>query len=865
MLLSWINDVFEQNRVALFGLERRTIINFDNDLRDGLVLGSLVAFYCPHFKEDLQKMFVSCTMAEQCLHNALILLEIFRKIRIEMIPLATQITDPNPITMLMLLVNLAEVLPSLKPIDIAYLNGKLSQPCKKTFTIKNKFKKAVQYETFIISKNPELFTTSAEKFSIQSKSSFQLGVTFSSALFLKTDALLVVKSLSTPAFPVQAETLVFTLKANISEFSPKKIDIFDLKCPIYEEKLIQMPLKCPFVFKGAKEFTISTLESHKISKTAFHIDELLEEIENNFFPREFFAIDETIMLDGSNKEQSIEIIYNPIGQIQKSGIFIFSNEEIGQFAIKICGTPEPPKPSPILRGQGKSFTVSQNQLFWKTTVSGSKETVLKIYGENVFFQNALERVVKLSLPRAEREIREKTFSLNSRALKEKVISPFFFKKIRTFEVFSTSEHFILPKTIEIDTSTAQVEIPIQLATNDQGRYPGLIFFQGTGDSILDTRIIRVEAIVTAEFQSKNLTLEAPAREQVDLLIPIQNTTPHVWKMSANLRIEENSSAGFCQERDPFSGPEIFVVQPGDNFNYRLLFSPTFKKTYKAVLKMVNNTDGSTADFNITGIGRNPKISQKLSFNAVKCDSPRKASIIIPNLGRRKMQFQVHTTLGSVIAGPLSIDAEKNSSAEYIFEIVPPEIDHYRGLLVFAGRELYKTNNPDYDSDHEDDFNGENGDELVEMPHGEEFLILYELEITSVRGDPAKRLKFTGSCGQWLSKKIELNNPTERDLIFKIKSSNFDILKIEEAVKISPHSKKSIEILFMPEAASNPTPADLTFESDLTGRFWYQIEFYLEEPLPKIIVAKDVPFGKWENISLPGMVFFCHFSFFCNYH
>ena len=116
MLLSWINDVFEQNRVALFGLERRTIINFDNDLRDGLVLGSLVAFYCPHFKEDLQKMFLSCTMAEQCLHNALILLEIFRKIRIEMIPLATQITDPNPITMLMLLVNLAEVLPSLKPI-----------------------------------------------------------------------------------------------------------------------------------------------------------------------------------------------------------------------------------------------------------------------------------------------------------------------------------------------------------------------------------------------------------------------------------------------------------------------------------------------------------------------------------------------------------------------------------------------------------------------------------------------------------------------------------------------------------------------------------------------------------------------------
>ena len=95
--------------------------------------------------------------------------------------------------------------------------------------------------------------------------------------------LLVVKSLPTPEFPVQAETLVFTLKANISEFSPKKMDIFDLKCPIYEEKLIQMPLKCPFVFKGEKEFTISTLESHNLSKTAFHIDELLEEMEKQHF------------------------------------------------------------------------------------------------------------------------------------------------------------------------------------------------------------------------------------------------------------------------------------------------------------------------------------------------------------------------------------------------------------------------------------------------------------------------------------------------------------------------------------------------------------------------------------------------------
>ena len=66
-----------------------------------------------------------------------------------MVPLATHITDPNLITMLMLLVNLAEILPAMKPIDIAYLNGKLSR--KKTFTIKNRFKKAVQYESFIFS------------------------------------------------------------------------------------------------------------------------------------------------------------------------------------------------------------------------------------------------------------------------------------------------------------------------------------------------------------------------------------------------------------------------------------------------------------------------------------------------------------------------------------------------------------------------------------------------------------------------------------------------------------------------------------------------------------------------------------------
>ncbi|CAG5111050.1 Oidioi.mRNA.OKI2018_I69.chr2.g5386.t1.cds [Oikopleura dioica] len=847
IILAWLNEVFEQVRGPVFGVERRTIINFDNDLRDGLVLGSLVAFYCPYFIEDLKKMFVSCTMAEQCLHNALILLEIFKKIRIEMVPLATQITDPNPITMLMLLVNVAEVLPAMKPIDIAYLNGKLSQECKKTFTIKNRFKKAVQYEAFIISNNEQSFSTSNEKFSIPPKSSFSLVVNFKSSFFLKTEAILVVKSLPTPAFPVQAETLVFTLKGNISEFSPREFVREAVKCPVYEEKQIEIEINCPLKFEGQREFTVSSLETHRVGKSSYHLDELLEEMENNVFPREFYASDETLQLDC---EKSVfKLFYNPIGQIQKSGIFIFSNEEIGQFAIKINGSPLPPKPSPILRGQEKCFTVSGDQIFWKTSVTGSKEAVLKIYGENVAFQNALQRVVKLSLPKREKEIREKTFSLNTRALQEKVVSPDFYKKIRKFEVFSTSEHFRLPKTIEIDTSTPQVEIPIQLLTDQQGRYPGLIFFQGTEDSLLDTRIIQLEAIITAECESKNLILEAPAREQVDQLIPIQNMTPHVWQMTATLRIQENSAAGFAQERDPFSGPEFFTVQPGETYNYRLLFSPMFKKTYKADLNLVNKTDGSAASFHITGVGKNPKVSQKLTFHSVKCDSPRKASIIVPNLGRRKMQFQLHTTLGSIIAGPLSITVEKNSSAEYIFEIIPPEIDRYRGLLVFAGQELYKTNNPDYDSDHEDDFNGENGDELVEMPYGEEFLLLYELDISSVRSDPAKRLKFSGSCGEWLSKTIELNNPTERDFIFKIKSSNLEILKVEEAVKIPPHSKKPLEILFMPENASDPTPADLTFESDLTGKFWYQIEFYLEDPLPKLVKAKDVPFGKWESLTV----------------
>jgi len=110
------------------------------------------------------------------------------------------------------------------------------------------------------------------------------------------------------------------------------------------------------------------------------------------------------------------------------------------------------------------------------------------------------------------------------------------------------------------------------------------YLSGTGSSVLDTRVIRIEAILTGECTTTDLTLECPARGELVQNIPLVNNTPHNWTMLS--AFISGSTFGI------FYGPERFDVPPGECFLFPLAFLPKHVDTYKTQMIIENIYDGT---------------------------------------------------------------------------------------------------------------------------------------------------------------------------------------------------------------------------------------------------------------------------------
>ncbi|KAG9349624.1 hypothetical protein JZ751_028072, partial [Albula glossodonta] len=104
----------------------RWIVNFDLDLVDGLVLAAVLAAYCPFLiPTHFRRMFTSTNSLEQNLHNNIILSHTLHLLHLDIDIQATELSDPNPVQLLMLCLHLYEALPQYLPKKTLTLSGSL--------------------------------------------------------------------------------------------------------------------------------------------------------------------------------------------------------------------------------------------------------------------------------------------------------------------------------------------------------------------------------------------------------------------------------------------------------------------------------------------------------------------------------------------------------------------------------------------------------------------------------------------------------------------------------------------------------------------------------------------------------------------
>ncbi|XP_067848879.1 cilia- and flagella-associated protein 47-like [Heptranchias perlo] len=265
VLLTWLNFHYETMRNAVWECcqkgaipPTRWIINFDLDLLDGLVLAAVLAAYCPDLiSTHLENMYTSPAAPEQCLHNSLVLLNAFYAIGLDFDIQATDISDPNPIMMLMLCVYLYERLPNYLPKMTVEFTGDLHATIVKQVRLQNPIMRHIVYFATIVGKEAADFSLpSGNEVTVPERSHVDINVEFTSRFLNPEQALLVFVSRLRKG--VVATTTTFLLTSRINNINPTAT----VKCesPCYEQKRMQLNITNPLNGKG--DFRVILLETH---------------------------------------------------------------------------------------------------------------------------------------------------------------------------------------------------------------------------------------------------------------------------------------------------------------------------------------------------------------------------------------------------------------------------------------------------------------------------------------------------------------------------------------------------------------------------------------------------------------------------
>ncbi|XP_032888183.1 cilia- and flagella-associated protein 47 [Amblyraja radiata] len=470
VLLTWLNFHYESMRKSVWACSTkgaapptRWIINFDLDLLDGLVLAAVLAAYCPDvIPTYLENMFTCPSTPEQCLHNSLVLLNAFNAIGLDFDIQATDISDPNPIMMLMLCVYLYDRLPNYLLTKNVEFVGELHATIVKKIRLQNQIDKRLVYFATIVGKDARHFSLpDGNKVSIASRNYVDVTVEFTSRFLEPVQALLVFVSRLKKG--IVCATRTFSLISQVNKMNPTA----SIKCesPCYEQKIIQMNVTNPLKEMGV--FRVILMEHHNaLFKTEEFkcIAALLtklktqtgkwnarpgefengKEIENgaddpnvnlkttlqdNWVP-EFFTQVESLHMEAQGSSV-MDVLYLPFHTGNSHCTIFFVNERVGEFAYCLEGTGSIPLPATGLQVlssraiQNHCFAsddknTSQVIMYYKCNIACSFDQVLKIPLINEAREKALAIVGQRWMSEIEYKRRKVAGTLESSSVRASV-------------------------------------------------------------------------------------------------------------------------------------------------------------------------------------------------------------------------------------------------------------------------------------------------------------------------------------------------------------------------------------------------------------------------------------------------------------
>ncbi|XP_066563692.1 cilia- and flagella-associated protein 47-like [Amia ocellicauda] len=882
----------------------RWIVNFDLDLVDGLVLAAVLAAYCPFLiSTHFQRMYTNAVSLEQCLHNSLILANAFQALSLDIDVQATEISDPNPILMLMLCVYLYERLPQYLPKKTVHFIGSLHDTVVKQVRLRNPSVKPLVYQATIVGRESAHFSLpKGDTVTVPPKGQADVTVLFNSSFLRPMEAMLLLTSRSTSG--ALGATLTFSLRSQVNNIVPRGT----IKCrsPCYELKKITLKVTNPF--SKDVEFRVILVESRsnllkqanqdgeqnpdcKYSQLKFRSDsgkyntsedtttDQGSPLDNDktINLNEFYSPVETLLLKARGYDH-LEIHYLPFHLGKRYCTVLLVNDQVGELVYSVGGTAGLPLPS-LLGARPSPYVVCISSvapghrpdtpvLCFKCSARSSLEEVLHVPVVNVSWERALATVAQQQMSSVEFERRKMTGTLDSSSVRAAVAargtqaqplkSTVQNKAVEYTVEVSMPAHFHIPEKIFLPISRENrvnfhlraqqallsdcdtVSIPLQFHPKMPGRYLCQVVIR----SPRDVRVHLVECVVHGEDTDGDLEFVAPAHQSVTQDIPLSNETAQDWKLRGIV------------EGQGFHGPAVLYVRAGERVGYPLMFRPISECVTMGKLTLRNETDGTEHMFGLRGVGRRPLAVDHVIIDCQVRQIMQKV-LMVPNYTQTRLMCKVVSDL-SIVSGPPVLDIKPGHTAPYTINISPWKRGTHTGVISFVADDGKQQQPQNSDTGEEAD-----GEQVLQLSRGaactpadstaagensKPYEVWFSLEVVCSPTQPVRVMTVQCAVQNTVSLEFPMSNPTKKNLHVDVSLMGRDLSGDKELV-IRPEECFMYQAKFSPTLVGRKT-ASVIFQSDAVGEFWYELELIAEEPSPTTIPACKCELGKWTREFIP---------------
>ncbi|KAM8753166.1 cilia- and flagella-associated protein 47 [Rhynchonycteris naso] len=760
ILLSWMNTNYENTRHVIWencqhGMipPGKWIMNFDEDLSDGLVFATLLAAYCPFLIEPhFVDMYTQPKCSEQRFHNSLIIVNSFRDIGFNMGIEAPDICEPNPIQMLMLCVYMYERLPTYLPRKLVTFQCILHETATKQILVKNPSSTTLGYKAKIIGRDAADFSVSlaGSIVTIPPKDETSIAVKFTSRFLHPTEASLLLISKHKSA--IGGTTMMFALKGEVSRFNP--ISIVNCRSPCYKWQMVSVSVQNPFHTAG--DFNVILVESstmisttsqlttsgqfidcrnqkdgrsnleHDIDKDTFQAPRILRTSIRSSFIREYFCPTPVLHMQ-VQKPLDLELCFVPFDMETRYCIIILSNRNIGEFIYVVEGRGVIPLPSVLpammsttshtydCRNIPEVVHEEEPILYLKCKPKHLLSVDLLLPLTNEAKEKALAFAAKQQMSDVEYQRRSITGTLESSSVRV-AIALLGLTRVETSLLFNISKlrkpksisyitevslpgYFFVPKEIHIPQHTKILtkELkPSHPEVPDDSFVVSLHFFPLTPGRYPCRILFMSKYDVRLYYLEGIVSDERPEAT-------FEFETPAFKALTQNIPIINKTRDEWkCHvtiEGDYFYGPSDLTLRPGETIQYPLTFKPALECEVMGKVTVQNKLDGMEHIVAMKGIGRRPVALEHIIANC-KVGVPEDRTITVPNNTREKVTFKVSSNL-PIVWGKQKVTIEPNDVAQYIIHI------NSRKRGVFKGKLTFSIENPKHDDseskmDHDED-------------------------------------------------------------------------------------------------------------------------------------------------------------------